>query len=89
MAITKSAKKALRQSITRKEKNLVYKDKMKTLIKEARSLVLGKKAKEAENLLPQIYKILDKTAKVGIIKKNQADRKKSRLTKFITKNLVK
>ncbi len=89
MAIIKSAKKALRQSIRRKEKNLVYKDKMKDLIKEARSLVLGKKAKEAEALLPKIYQILDKTAKVGIIKKNEASRKKSRLTKLIYKNLAK
>ena len=89
MAITKSAKKALRQSIRRKEKNLVYKDKMKNLIKEVRSLVLEKKSKEAENLLSIIYQILDKTAKVGVIKKNEANRKKSRLTKLVSKSLAK
>lgn len=89
MAITKSAKKALRQSTKRKEKNLVYKDKMKDLIKEARTLVLEKKVKEAEKLLPQVYKVLDKTAKAGVIKKNEADRKKSRIAKLIAKHLVK
>ncbi len=89
MAIIKSAKKALRQSIKRKEKNLVYKNKMKDLVKEVRSLVLDKKPKEAEKLLSQAYQILDKSAKVGVIKKNQADRKKSRLAKLIAKNLTK
>ena len=86
MAITKSAKKALRQSIRRKAKNLVYKNKLKDLIKELRTLVLNKKIDEANKLLPQVYKALDKTAKVGVIKKNQADRKKSRLTILVAKS---
>lgn len=85
MAITKSAKKALRQNIRRRERNLVYKNKMKSLIKEVRTLVLEKKIEGAKKLLPQIYKILDKAAKVGVIKKNTASRKKSRLTKLINR----
>ena len=36
-------------------------------------------------LLPDIYQALDKAAKVGIIKKNNASRRKSRLTKLIDK----
>ena len=40
-----------------------------------------------EKLIPQLYKALDKTAKVGIIKKNNASRKKSRIAKLINKNL--
>ncbi len=86
MAITKSAKKALRQNKSRRAKNLVYLNKMKGLIKDARSFVMQKKIKEAKELLPQVYKILDKAAKVGIIKKNAASRKKSRLTKLIDKS---
>lgn len=86
MAITKSAKKALRQGLKRKARNLVYKNKIKDLVKEVRSLVSQKKLKEAKELLPQIYKIFDKTAKVGIIKKNNASRKKSRLTKLLFKS---
>lgn len=86
MAITKSAKKALRQSIKRKAVNLVYKNKMKSLIKEARILVSRKKTKEAKNLLPQVYKALDKAAKVNVIKKNTASRLKSRITKLIAKS---
>lgn len=85
MAITKSAKKALRQNIKRKAHNLIYKDKIKNLVKEAKSLVLAKKNKEAEGILPRLYQALDKAAKVGVIKKNEASRKKSRLTKFVAK----
>jgi small subunit ribosomal protein S20 len=83
MAITKSAKKAIRQSKKRNEQNSVYKDKMKKLIKEAKTLVLAKKNDDAKKLLPAIYAILDKSAKIGIIKKNNASRRKSRLTKLI------
>ena len=87
MAITKSAKKAIRQSATRKEHNIVYKDKIKALVKEARALVLAKKMAEAKKLLPEIYQALDKAAKVGVIKKNNASRRKSRLTKLIDKKI--
>jgi len=86
MPITKSAEKALRQNQKRRARNLVYKNKMKNLIKEVKSLVLEKKIEQAKKLLPQVYKILDKTAKVGIIKKNTAGRKKSRITKLVNKS---
>ena len=86
MPVKESAKKALRQSIKHQARNLVYKNKMKSLIKEVRTLVSGGKTKEAKNLLPQIYKSLDKAAKVGVIKKNAAARKKSRITKLVSKS---
>lgn len=85
MPITKSAKKALRQGVKRKTGNLIYKKKIKKLVKELRNLVSKKKIEEAKELLPQVYKILDKAAKVGVIKKNTANRRKSRITKLINK----
>lgn len=85
MPITKSAKKALRQSVRRRARNLIYKNKIKSLLKEVRNLISQKKTEEAKKLLPQLYKILDKAAKVGVIKKNIAARKKSRITKLISK----
>lgn len=85
MAITESAKKAIRQNKRRRARNLVYKNKIKNLVKEAHVLVLAKKTEEAKTLLPKIYQALDKAAKVGIIKKNTASRKKSRLTKLVEK----
>jgi len=86
MAITKSAKKALRQSLKRKTRNIQKKGKIKNLIKQVKNLVSQKKAGEAKKFLPQIYKSLDKAAKTGLIKKNTADRKKARITKLINKN---
>ena len=88
MPITKSAKKALRQNIARKKRNVQKKDKVKRLIKEAKKLMSQKKFEEVKNILPRIYKALDKTAKVGVIKKNTASRKKSRLAKFINKGQI-
>jgi len=85
MAITKSARKAIRQSAARKEQNSVYKNKIKELVKEAKSLVAAKKTEEAKKLLPDIYAAFDKAAKKGVIKKNNASRKKSRLTNLIDK----
>jgi len=85
MAITKSARKSIRQSARRREGNLVYRDNMKKLTKKVRDLVSQKKTKEAKDLLPQVYKILDKSAKVRVIKKNTASRLKSRLTKSANK----
>jgi small subunit ribosomal protein S20 len=49
MPITKSAKKALRQNIKRRARNLVYKNKIKGLLKEIRSLVSQGKTEEAKN----------------------------------------
>jgi len=86
MAITSSAKKALRQSQKRRIINVRKKEKIKNLIKEVKNLASQKKIEEAKKLLPQLYKILDKAAKTGLIKKNAAARKKSRLTKLISKS---
>jgi len=85
MPITKSAQKALRQSRTRRLFNLRRLKKMKELIKQSRKLIKEKQKDAALNLLPETYKAIDKAAKRGIIKKNTANRKKSRLTKAIEK----
>jgi len=85
MAITKSAKKSLRQNKKRRTRNLIYLNKMRDLLKEARLLIIQKKVGGAKNLLPKVYQILDKAAKAGVIKKNNANRKKSRITKAIYK----
>ena len=83
MAITKSAKKAIRQSARRKVHNLVYKNRIKSLVKEIGILVSAKKTGEAKKLLPSFYAALDKAAKVGVLKKNTASRRKSRITKLL------
>lgn len=59
---------------------------LRTLLKEVKLLISQKKTEEAKKLLPEIYKILDKSAKTGLIKKNTASRRKSRISKAISKN---
>ena len=83
MPITKSAKKALRQNKKHREKNLRQFDVLRETTKKFKKLITENKKEEAVKLLPQLYKVIDKTAKTGIIKKNTADRKKSRLTKML------
>ena len=86
MPITKSAKKALRQSEKRRIKNLRQKREIKGLFKQITKLVSEKKLDETKPLLPQYYKKLDKAAKTNLLKKNTASRKKSRLTNLINKS---
>ena len=83
MPIKQSAKKALRQSQKANVRNVRAKKNMKVLIKQVRALAAEKKTEEIKALLPQLYKALDKGAKNGIIKKNTASRRKSRLTKLL------
>ena len=86
MAITKSAKKSIRKNKTNRAYNLIYINKIKNLIKEIKGFVLQKKFKEAKELLSKVYEALDKAAKVGVIKKNTASRRKSRIAKLIGKS---
>ena len=86
MPITSSAKKAVRNSANKRVFNLRKASKMKSVIKEIKHLLAEKKAKEALALLPAAYKAIDKAEKMGgIIKKNNANRKKSRLAASIKK----
>lgn len=85
MPITRSAKKALRQSFRRRARNLVKKEAYKRLVRDIKKLTALGKNKEAEKILPQLYKALDKAAKTNVIKKNKAARLKSRLTMLISK----
>ncbi|MBI4160439.1 MAG: 30S ribosomal protein S20 [Candidatus Yanofskybacteria bacterium] len=85
MPITKSAKKALRQSKKRQVHNMRRKRAFRVLIKEFRQAVADKQFDKAKELLPKVYKKLDKAAKKNTIKKNTANRLKSRLTKSVSK----
>lgn len=82
MPIIKSAKKALRGSLVKKAMNDRNKKNIKESVKKIEKLVKEKKQAEAKKLLPEAYSVIDKAAKRGIIKKNTASRKKSRLSKI-------
>ncbi|MBI2592685.1 MAG: 30S ribosomal protein S20 [Candidatus Colwellbacteria bacterium] len=81
MPKTKSAKKALRQSVRRKAKNLAQKKSLKATVKKYERLVSSGDIEGANVYLPALYKALDKGGKSRIIKKNKSSRLKSRLTR--------
>jgi len=85
MAITKSAKKAQRASLKKRVFNLRRKRVLTTTTKEVKKLVAAGSTKEASVSLSAAYKAIDKAAKRGVIKKNTASRKKSRLAKSIAR----
>lgn len=85
MAITSSAKKAYRSSLKKRVFNVRRKQDMDTVVKKIKRLLAEKKIAEAQKLIPQAYKALDKAAKEHTIKKGSADRKKSRLVKLIAR----
>lgn len=86
MPITSSAKKAHSASLKKRVFNMRRTRALKESVKEVKKLVAEGKAKEAEGKLSEAYKAIDKAAKRGVIKKNTADRKKSRLTKLVSKD---
>ena len=78
----KSAEKELRKNVKRKAANKLVSIKMKSLTKtNLKQIAAGdKQVKEACSLT---MKAIDKAAKKGVIKKNTASRKKSRLMKKV------
>lgn len=85
MPITKSAKKALRQSEKRRRLNLQKSRFLKNQIKALKRLTTSEDKKGALDFLPKVYKAADKAVKTNILSKNTAARLKSRLTKTVNK----
>lgn len=82
MPITRNAKKALRVSLRRKAVNDRVKKGLKEGFKKTEKLVATKQIKEAKAGLSSAYSAIDKAVKSGVIKKNTAARKKSRLSRM-------
>jgi small subunit ribosomal protein S20 len=85
MPNTKSAAKAMRQSARRRDFNLKIKDSLKQSVKDVRRLIKAGKKTEAAEAMKRAMSALDKAAKKGVVHKNNASRKKSRLAKALAK----
>ena len=83
MPITTSAKKALRGSKKKRSFNIAKKELVNKAVKKVKKLLSDKKLKEAKEFMPEVQKILDKSVKTGLIKLNEASRKKSRIVAMI------
>lgn len=81
MPIKANAKKALRQSIKRGQRNKVVLAEINSLRVKFRKLSVDKKSKEAKDIAVLISKKLDKAVAAGVMKINTAARYKSRTTK--------
>lgn len=80
----KSAEKRVRQSKRRNAYNKQNKEEMKSLIKSVKRIVAAKGSPdEASKALSLTFKKLDKMATKGVIHRNNAAHKKSKLTRLV------
>ena len=77
---TKSALKANRQNITRREHNRQMRSKLRTALKSIRASLDAKDLSGAKSALNKTVSIVDKMATKGIIHRNTAGRYKARLS---------
>ncbi len=88
MANVKSAIKSIRQDIKKTARNRPVRSSLKTYVKNAVTRInLGNEETSTEVVRIAISK-LDKAAQKGIIHKNQAARRKSRLAKKLNKQFA-
>lgn len=79
MANHQSALKRIRQNESRRLHNRYYAKTMRNSVRKFRSL---SDKKEADELLPKLYAMIDKMAKKNLIHKNKAGNLKSSITKY-------
>jgi small subunit ribosomal protein S20 len=84
MPLIKSAIKRARQNTVRQNRRKPAKSLMKTMIKKMEDAVKAGKKDEAEKMLPETYKAIDMAAKINILHKNTAARKKSAMARLVS-----
>lgn len=85
MANHKSAEKRIRQTIKRTERNRFYKTRIKNIIKAVREAVASRDVPKAQDALKVANKELHRFVSKGVLKKNTASRKVSRLNASVKK----
>ena len=86
MANTKSALKRIRSNARKRERNRIIRSSARTAVKKARRAILEGSAEEAKAAVRQAVSALDRAAEKGVIHKNNAARRKSRLIKLFNQN---
>lgn len=84
MANIKSAQKRILVAERNHERNVAAKSAIKTAVKKVLTSVKDGLVEEAKENLKQVYSLYDKAVGKGILHKNTAARKKSRLTKKVS-----
>ena len=88
MPNTKSARRRTKKTQIQTSVNSIRKSKYKSAVKEMSSYIDSGKMKEAKDFLPKFHSELMKVTKTGVIRRETASRKISRITKKI-KNIKK
>ena len=83
MANIKSSKKAIKVIAKKTEANHDYKARVKNSIKECEKAIAAKDVAAATEAVKKVQKSIDKAVSKGVMKKNTADREKSRLNKKV------
>jgi small subunit ribosomal protein S20 len=83
MARNTSAEKRNRQNEVLRERNRGYRSRMRSGIKNLRTLVDTGDAEGALAALPATLGLIERTAQKGVIHRNTAARYKSRLTRLV------
>ena len=85
MANIKSAKKRILIAEKNRVRNVAFKTSIKTAVKKVLELANGEYKDALNASLSKAYQLCDKAVSKGILHKNTAARKKSRLTKAVNK----
>lgn len=85
MPIKKAGFKDVRQSKKRHLRNLGITSDLKTKIKKFETLITEKNKEKAKSIFNELVSKIDKAKSKGILRKNTADRKKSRLAKKLAR----
>ena len=85
MANIKSAKKRVLIAQKNTERNTAFKSAIKTAVKKVLAIATSEDKAELNTALSKVYQLCDKAVSKGILHRNTAARKKSRLTKAIKK----
>lgn len=85
MANTKSAIKAMRVAEKRRIRNRGLRTRMRTFVKRAQSAVASGPGETTVQAVQEAIRVIDRSASKGIIHRNQAARRKSRLMKKLNK----
>ncbi len=85
MANIKSAKKRVLVAEANRQRNVAFKTSIKTAIKKVLELAQGKDKDALNKAISRVYQLCDKAVVKGILHKNTAARKKSRLTVAVNK----
>jgi small subunit ribosomal protein S20 len=75
----KSVIKDVKKSRERHERNIAVKSKIKTFVKKAKGAIAGGDAAVTQQAVSSAVSVIDKAAEKGIIHKNAAARRKSRI----------